>query len=124
MNFQNTYNIKDKKDNGIFYTPEDISKFMSNKTKLFDNNKGIWLDPCCGLGMLSITLASIQDDPIDFIKNRLIINDKDKYQLDICLNNFKERFGVVPKSFNEDFLEYDFECDYIIMNPPYFKYKD
>ena len=123
MNFKNPYNNKEKKDNGVFYTPKDISEFMSNKTKLFDD-KGIWLDPCCGLGILSITLASIQEDPIDFIENRLIINDMDKYQLDIALNNFKEKFGVIPKSFNEDFLKYDFKCDYIIMNPPYFKYKD
>jgi len=124
MIFSNKYTDKEKKKNGVFYTPQDISELMSNKTKIFDDGKGIWLDPCCGLGILSITLASIQKDPIYFIENRLIINDKDKYQLDIALNNFKEKFGVVPKSFNEDFLEYNFECDYIIMNPPYFKYKE
>jgi len=124
MNFKNLYDSKKKKKNGIFYTPLDISEFMSKKSKLFDNGKGVWLDPCCGLGILSITLASIQDDPIDFIKNRLIINDLDKNQLDIALNNFKEKFGVVPKSYNVDFLEYDFKCDYVIMNPPYFRYKE
>ena len=123
MNFKNPYNETEKKENGVFYTPEDISIFMSEKTKLFDDGKGVWLDPCCGLGILSITLASLQNDPVEFIKNRLIINDKDKTQLDIALNNFKEKFGVVPKSFNEDFLEYNFDIDYIIMNPPYFKYK-
>jgi predicted RNA methylase len=123
MNFNNPYNTKEKKENGVFYTPEDISEFMSKKAKSFDEN-GIWLDPCCGLGILSITLASLQNDPIDFIKNRLIINDKDEFQLEIALNNFREKFGVVPKSFSEDFLEYEFDCDYIIMNPPYFKYKD
>lgn len=124
MNFKNPYNIKDKKDKGVFYTPQDIAEVMSDKSKLFDDGDGVWLDPCCGLGILSITLASIQEDPIYFIENRLIINDMDKYQLDIALNNFKEKFGVVPRSFSEDFLLYDFECDYIIMNPPYFKYKD
>ena len=123
MNFKSTYDVKKKKENGVFYTPQDMSEFMSSKSKLFDDG-GIWLDPCCGLGILAITLASIQKDPIDFIKNHLIINDLDKNQLDIALNNFKEKFGVVPKSFNEDFLEYDFKCDYIIMNPPYFKYKE
>jgi predicted RNA methylase len=124
MNFNNPYNNKEKKENGVFYTPEDISEFMSGKSKLFDDGKGVWLDPCCGLGILSITLASLQDDPVDFVKNRLIINDMDKKQLDIALSNFKEKFGVIPRSFNEDFLEYEFKCDYIIMNPPYFKYKD
>lgn len=124
MNFENTYDSKKKKENGVFYTPQDISEFMAQKTNLFNHNKGIWLDPCCGLGILSITLASIQDDPVDFVKNRLIINDKDKFQLEIALNNFREKFGVVPKSYCEDFLEFDFKCDYIIMNPPYFKYKD
>jgi predicted RNA methylase len=124
MVFENKYTEEEKKINGVFYTPHDISELMSKKTKIFDDGKGIWLDPCCGLGVLSINLASIQKDPIDFIKNRLIINDKDNYQLQIALNNFKEKFGVVPKSFNEDFLEFEFECDYIIMNPPYFKYKE
>lgn len=124
MIFENIYSEKKKKTKGIFYTPQDISGLMSNKTKAFDDGKGVWLDPCCGLGILSINLASIQKDPINFIKNRLIINDNDKFQLEIALNNFKEKFGVVPKSFNENFLEYDFKCDYIIMNPPYFKYKE
>lgn len=125
MSFQNTYSSEVKKDNGIFYTPQDISEFMSIKSKLFDDGKGIWLDPCCGAGILSINLASIQEDPIYFIENRLIINDKDNYQLEIALNNFEEKFGVKPKSFNQNFLEYNFECvDYIIMNPPYFKYKE
>ena len=124
MNFKNTYDEEQKKENGVFYTPEDISVFMSEKTKLFDDGKGIWLDPCCGLGILSICLASIQDDPIDFVKNRLVINEKDGNQLKIALANFKEKFGVVPQSYNEDFLNYDFDVDYIIMNPPYFKYKE
>jgi len=122
MNFKNTHNDTKKKSDGIFYTPEDVSLFMSNKTKLFDDN-GVWLDPCCGLGILSITLASIQKDPIDFILNKLIINEKDKQQLDIALDNFREKFGVVPKNFNEDFLKLNIDYDYIIMNPPYFKYQ-
>lgn len=124
MNFTNQYDIDTKKKEGIFYTPEDISIFMSQKTKVFDDGKGIWLDPCCGLGILSITLASIQDDPIDFVQNRLIINEKDKNQLEIALSNFQKKFGVTPKSYNEDFLDINFKFDYIIMNPPYFKYKN
>lgn len=124
MNFKNPYNKNEKKDNGVYYTPEDISIFMSVRTKLFDDGVGIWLDPCCGLGILSITLASIQEDPVNFVKNRLIINEKDEYQLNIALSNFKEKFGVTPKSFCGDFLEHDFEYDYVIMNPPYFKYKE
>lgn len=124
MNYKNVYSNDVKKENGVFYTPQDISNFMSCKTKSFDDGHGIWLDPCCGLGILSINLSLIQDDPIYFIENRLIINDKDKFQLEKSLNNFREKFGVVPKSYNEDFLEYDFNCDYIIMNPPYFKYKN
>jgi predicted RNA methylase len=124
MIFENKYTESEKKKNGVFYTPQDVSELMSKKTMLFDDGKGVWLDPCCGLGILSINLASIQEDPVEFIKNRLVINDKDKSQLEIALNNFREKFGVVPRSFNEDFLEYNFQCDYIIMNPPYFKYKD
>jgi predicted RNA methylase len=124
MNFKNTYSKTEKKKNGIFYTPEDIAILMSQKSRSFDDGKGVWLDPCCGLGILAISLASLQDDPISFIKNRLIINEKDKSQLEIALNNFMNKFGVVPRSYNEDFLTYDFKVDYIIMNPPYFKYGD
>jgi predicted RNA methylase len=124
MNFTNPYNNEQKKENGVYYTPEDISMFMSIRTKLFDDGKGIWLDPCCGLGILAISLASIQDDPKEFILNRLIINEKDEKQLKIALSNFQEKFGVVPKSMNQDFLEFNFEVDYIIMNPPYFKFKE
>lgn len=123
MNFENTYTKKEKKKNGIYYTPLDFCEFMVNKALKIDDGEGVWLDPCCGLGALSISLSSLQKDPISFIKNRLVINDTDKNQLDIALNNFKEKFGVVPKSFNQDFLTYDFKCDFIIMNPPYFKYK-
>jgi hypothetical protein len=35
-----------------------------------------------------------------------------------------EKFGVSPKCYNEDFLDHNFKCDYIIMNPPYFKYME
>lgn len=122
MNFKNPYDEKKKKANGVYYTPEDVALLMSKKAKSFDDGQGIWLDPCCGLGILSITLASLQDDPIDFVKNRLIINEKDNKQLHIALNNFREKFGVVPKSFNQDFLKAKINYDYIIMNPPYFKY--
>lgn len=124
MNFINPYGQEKKKKEGIFHTPEDIALFMVNKTKVFDDGKGIWLDPCCGLGVLSILLASIQEDPIDFIKNRLIINEKDEHQLAIALNNFMEKFGVIPRSYNEDFLTLTIDYDYVIMNPPYFKYMD
>ena len=124
MNFINPYGQEKKKKEGIFHTPEDIALFMVNKTKVFDDGKGIWFDPCCGLGVLSILLVSIQEDPIDFIKNRLIINEKDEHQLAIALNNFMEKFGVIPRSYNEDFLTLTIDYDYVIMNPPYFKYMD
>jgi predicted RNA methylase len=124
IDFTNIYNKEHKKKNGVFYTPEDMSLFMSLKAKSIDDGKGIWLDPCCGVGILSITLASLQDDPIEFITNRLIINEIDKKQLKIALDNFKKKFGVEPKSYCEDYLKYDFNEDFIIMNPPYFKYKN
>jgi predicted RNA methylase len=122
MIFENHYTLEEKKENGVYYTPNDIALFMAHRAKNFDDGFGIWLDPCCGLGVLSIYLASIQDDPIEFVKNRLIINEKDKNQLKIALSNFREKFGVEPKSFNKDFLKGKFGADYIIMNPPYFKY--
>ena len=38
MNFKNIYSDLEKKKNGVFYTPQDISKFMSEKTKLFNDS--------------------------------------------------------------------------------------
>jgi type I restriction-modification system DNA methylase subunit len=124
MIFENHYTKEEKKENGVYYTPNDIALFMAEKAKNIDDGCGVWLDPCCGLGVLSIYLASIQDDPVEFVKNRLIINEKDPKQLKIAIENFLEKFGVSPKSFNEDFLNFDFNQDFVIMNPPYFKYKE
>lgn len=123
MDFVNTYTEKQKKKNGVYYTPEDISLFMASKSKEIDDGVGIWLDPCCGLGILSICLATLQSDPVDFIQNRLVINEIDGNQLKIAQQNFYEKFGVIPKSYNQDFLKLDLKYDYIIMNPPYFKYE-
>ena len=121
MDFENTYTIDKKKKDGVFYTPPDMADFMSSKSLCFDRG-GIWFDPCCGLGILSIKLAQMQDDPVGFVSNRLVINDKDSDQLARAVSNFVEIFGVSPRVMNVDFLEADIECDYIIMNPPYFKY--
>ncbi len=44
-----------RKDNGQFFTPDDVAIFMASFAKEF--SEGVWLDPCSGVGNLSWHLA-------------------------------------------------------------------
>ena len=64
MNFNNPYNTKEKKENGVFYTPEDISEFMSKKAKSFDEN-----------GICKITLTTEKFYVEEIIGRSIIIHE-------------------------------------------------
>ena len=72
-------NVESRKSNGQFFTPDDVALFMAKKAKTF--GRGIWMDPCAGIGNLSWHLVAVQQNPEDFLLNQLIVMDIDKLAL-------------------------------------------
>ena len=136
-------NSDSRKSNGQFFTPDDVAIFMAEFSRKFPSGK--WLDPCSGIGNLSWHLVAIQDDPEQFLKENLILSDKDKLALLIARTLLtisfqrkrKDLFNEIAKNFveldflsvssNEKFLNFDTsnsldgipQHDYVIVNPPY-----
>jgi len=131
--------MSSKRDSGQFFTPDDVSLFMAKQSKAFP--RGVWLDPCCGVGNLSHWLASLRRDPERFILDQCRFADLDETALltarVVKALSFQNR---VPSLFTElepNFKQGDFladslleqsphteDFDYIIMNPPYVQVAD
>ncbi|MDY6872821.1 MAG: N-6 DNA methylase [Chloroflexota bacterium] len=124
-----SYINQEKRENkGQYFTPDDVSKFMSRSSNNFAN--GIWIDPCSGIGNLSYWLIKEQKDAEEFIINNLYLVDKDYLALTIgrvlftleFQNKENDLYNLMEKRFIcMDFLEdNDFpNYDYAILNPPY-----
>lgn len=138
---------KSRKDAGQFFTPDDVAIRLATFSESFPkvvqssdlskncesaisgDRDAIWLDPCSGVGNLSFHLAQRQTTPKSFVKNSLILVDKDPLALLIARVLFSVSFGAEDSSFFEDieqnFQQQDFltgdlpEFDYAILNPPY-----
>lgn len=136
-------NVESRKSKGQFFTPDDVASFMAKKSRLF--KKGIWMDPCAGIGNLSWHLVAVQDDPEDFLLNRLIVMDIDKLALLIARTlltvSFQEKTNDLFYIIEKNFVVFDFLSvsenggsdlfnsekslseiplhDFVIMNPPY-----
>lgn len=131
-----------RKENGQFFTPDDISKFMAKASLNFEN--GLWLDPCAGIGNLSWHLVDAQKEKEEFLKTHLILSDRDPLALEIArvlfTLSFQEKsenlyieiepcfitfdfLSVADKGdgslFNELSLEKIPKHDFVIVNPPY-----
>ena len=108
-----------KKKNGQYYTPEDVSKLMAKQVNDFDD--GVWCDPCCGIGNLSYELLLLKPEKLSTMQ----FFDIDDVSLTICRYLLSYFFGLNPESIknnfhNKSFLENnDVHYDYVIMNPPY-----
>jgi hypothetical protein len=133
-----TENYKDKKRSGQYFTPKDVSELLANYSKRFDSGK--WYDPCCGVGNLSWFLINIQENKEDFLKNNIILSDKDKLSLFIArvflTLSFQDKNTNLFNEIEKSFIEFNFlsvsqnellnslnqipEHDYVIVNPPYF----
>lgn len=136
-----------RKDNGQFFTPDDVSQFMVTQASSFP--KGIWLDPCSGIGNLSWHLINIQKNKEDFLVNQMKLSDKDELALIIArviftlsfqsehsnlFNKIKDSFIVldflsVSKNENGSLFEESQlgeipEHDYVLVNPPYLGLKN
>ena len=149
--FEYSLSIHDRagrKNAGAYFTPEDVADFMAEQAFRLDfSGKGCWLDPAAGVGNLSYALALIQDDPEDFVLNRLILQDLNPVALKVAQTLFALRFQKNTSNFYEkissrfivkDFLQdydkssslglelpqpgYDsqeVDYNYVIVNPPY-----
>ena len=126
-----------RRDNGQYFTPDDVAHLMVNQTYLFP--KGKWLDPCSGIGNLSWHLVNAQSNKEEFLINQMILSDKDELALIIARVLFTLTFQKNRSNFfhdiNRSFITYDFLSqvyskvssqtpdipphDYVIVNPPY-----
>lgn len=88
---------KSRKSNGQFFTPDDVAIFMANFSKEFPD--GVWLDPCSGIGNLSWHLTAIQTHPEKFLKQNLLLSDKDDLALLIARTLLVKDFQKQQESF-------------------------
>ena len=136
-----TVDSTSRKDNGMFFTPDDVAQFMCSFSNRFP--QGQWLDPCAGIGNLSWHLVSIQQDPEKFLMSKMILSDRDDLALLIARTlltasfqkNEPRLFHKIRKNFvTLDFLSMSDEAtlfghknslddvpahDFVIVNPPY-----
>jgi len=125
-----SYFNKDKrKQEGQYFTPDDVSQVMAKKALSFPAGK-IWVDPCSGVGNLSFWLIKLQGNPENFLINQLYLIDKDPLALFIARTLFTWAFQNKSKSLFLDiaprFIVADFlfsanlpAFDFAILNPPY-----
>lgn len=121
-----------KKDNGQYYTPDDVADVLADKfISLYSEGDNL-ADVCCGCGNLIIRVIR-KMNPYDLIENRKIyLFDLDETALEItCLRIYdlvKNRFSFAfvkehINSFVGDFLESQGEIipknTIVISNPPY-----
>jgi len=134
--------INSRKDNGQFFTPDDISTLMVEQTKEFP--KGVWLDPCSGIGNLSWHLVNAHKNKEEFLIKYMILADRDALALEIARILFTLSFQKKNNSFYHEiknsFIQFDFlsvadggeavlfgneelssipSHDFVIVNPPY-----
>ena len=136
-------NSKARKLNGQYFTPDDVAKFMASYSYKFGD--GVWLDPCSGIGNLTWHLVSVQSNPEEFLKNKVIVSDKDELALLIARTlltiSFQRARRKLFIEIENNFISFDFlsvadsgernlfssmedlssipKHDFVIVNPPY-----
>lgn len=125
-------NKTDKKEQGKYYTPDDVAKIMS--TWLVDLNGENVCDVCCGTGNLILSYLNLigEEKAKKLISSgKIYLYDQDSLALTIC----KETLGIIygqdiKQNINcivGDFLNEDIalpnNCK-VICNPPYFKIRN
>lgn len=129
--------VGSRKTNGQFFTPDDVAEVLVRESKNVDNGIGKWLDPCSGVGNLTDALVGAQDRPEAFLRDRMLVADKDPLALFIARvlltlkyqNEDPGLFFTIEKNFREyDFLSVPFSTkpipgflkhSFVIANPPY-----
>lgn len=119
-----------RKSSGQFFTPDDAAAFMALQSDRFDPS-GVWLDPCSGVGNLAWHLASRQHDPGLFVRNQLVLIDRDRTALKTAVALIAADFMapddlegcelLAGRAHVRDFLSPARlpHHDFVIVNPPY-----
>jgi hypothetical protein len=136
-------NSDSRKEKGQFFTPDDVAQFMARQAKTFPVGK--WLDPCAGVGNLTWHLVAAQEDPEDFLLNRVVLSDIDSLALLIARTllaaSFQSKVDDLFSRLKDNFQQFDFlsvsdnphflekgddeslakipKHDYVLVNPPY-----
>lgn len=136
-------NAKNRKNNGQYFTPDDVAIFMASRSSSF--GRGVWLDPCAGVGNLTWHLVAKQDDPEAFLLNNMLVADTDGLALLIArvllTVGFQRNTPELFHRIRDRFMKFDFLSvaedgkenllvddmaldaipahDFVIMNPPY-----
>jgi hypothetical protein len=136
-------NSKARKLNGQYFTPDDVAKFMAGYSYKFGD--GVWFDPCSGIGNLTWHLVSLQSNPEEFLKHKVIVSDRDELALLIARTlltiSFQNSHGNLFHEIRRNFICFDFlsvansgektlfssmedlssipKHDFVIVNPPY-----
>lgn len=137
-----------RKSNGQFFTPDDVAKFMSEFSNRFPD--GRWLDPCSGIGNLTLHLVAAQKDPESFLTEKMILSDRDDLALLIARTlltlEFQHKRSRLFHDISNNFIVFDFLSvanrgrnelfrieddldkipahDFVIVNPPYLATKN
>jgi hypothetical protein len=131
-----------RKDNGQFFTPDDVADLMVREAVQFPSGK--WLDPCSGIGNLAWHLVNAQDSKERFLSEQLILSDKDGLALEIArvlfTLSFQDENKDLYNQIQHSFVKFDFlsvadsgeaalfgsgqleaipDHDFVIVNPPY-----
>ena len=117
-----------RKESGQFFTPNDVAQLMAEKAKKIDDGQP-WIDPCCGLGVLTYWLAKTQVNPAVFLKSRMWLVDKDPTALLLAAIMLTIELGsdiigvfqsLKSRSKSSNFLNSNItEAKNAILNPPY-----
>lgn len=122
-------NAGSRRSSGQYFTPDDAAEFMARRSTSFP--EGTWMDPCCGVGNLAWHLANVQEDPAEFVRNRLILIDRDEDALrsavailaaDYLAEDDRDGFAALrARAERRDFLSHAPlpVHDFVIVNPPY-----
>jgi hypothetical protein len=122
-------NSQARRSSGQYFTPDDTAKFMAEQSTQFP--PGTWMDPCCGVGNLAWHLAAVQPDPAEFVRDKLILIDRDGVALKTAVALIATDF-LAPRDLDglsrlqgrtvkRNFLSPQPipKHDYVIVNPPF-----
>ncbi|MGY3127731.1 hypothetical protein ACVWW9_001230 [Agrococcus sp. UYP33] len=120
---------EDRKSSGQFFTPDDAARFMARQSADFAD--GVWLDPCCGVGNLSWHLARERPNPGEFVRDKLVLVDRDPTALKSAVTLIAAEYvnvddgdavwALASRAVHRDFLSEAPlpDHDFAIFNPPY-----